>query len=114
MEREGKACGQVDIVFCSDSYLLSINRQFLGHDYFTDVITFPGDSGDKISGDIYISVDTVRDNARTYGQTARREMLRVMVHGILHLCGYGDKTPDEEKTMRDKEDFYLGFAPENQ
>ena len=120
--REGKLCGQVAMIFCSDATLLDMNRQFLEHDYFTDVITFDysvegtigsseGDSpaGDTIGGDIYISVDTVARNAAIYGATPAREMLRVVVHGVLHLCGYGDKTAAEEKKMRAKEDEYLAL-----
>ena len=191
-QREGKRCGQVAMIFCSDATLLDMNRQFLGHDYFTDVITFDysvgvadggaadntarnmvdtspattgntadhllsgnpaGDAiashirgaesgtiggtiysptgktdynptgstisakdhapnnpaGGTIGGDIYISVETVARNAALYGATPAREMLRVVVHGVLHLCGYGDKTAVEEKKMRAKEDEYLAL-----
>ena len=87
-----------------------MNIDFIGHDYFTDVITF--DYSDLkgegvVSGDIFIDVDTVKDNARIYGATPRREMLRVVVHGLLHLCGQKDKTPRAEKQMHRKEDYYL-------
>ncbi len=104
---EGKHCRSINIILCPDDYLLAINRQFLGHDYYTDVITFDYTEGTAIAGDIYISVDTVSRNAAEYGTTSRRELLRVMVHGVLHLCGYGDKTPGEERIMHAKEDLYL-------
>lgn len=106
---EGFALGQVTYIFCSAEKLLQMNRQFLGHDYYTDVITF--DYGDKhaktASGDIFIDVETVADNARIYGAAKRTEMLRVIVHGLLHLCGQKDKTPRTEAQMHRKEDKYL-------
>jgi len=100
---------ELNYIFCSDNYLKKINKQYLNHDYFTDIITFPTAApGDKnISGDIFISIDRVRDNAKTYGVKTNEELHRVMVHGLLHLCGYGDKTSSQEKIMRAKEDFYL-------
>ena len=100
---------ELNYIFCSDNYLKKINKQYLHHDYFTDIITFPTAApGDKnISGDIFISIDRVRDNAKTYGVKTNEELHRVMVHGLLHLCGYGDKTSSQEKIMRAKEDFYL-------
>ncbi|MDR2885438.1 MAG: rRNA maturation RNase YbeY [Rikenellaceae bacterium] len=107
VRREGKACGDIAIVFCSDAALLEMNHRFLGHDYFTDVITFDYTAGEVVGGDIYISVETVASNAAVFGTTPAREMLRVMVHGVLHLCGYKDKTAAEQKTMRAKEDGYL-------
>ena len=106
---EGYRLGEVNYIFCSAERLLEMNRQFLGHDYFTDIITFD-DSNLKegfIAGDIFIDVETVRDNARLYGATAHQEMLRVIVHGVLHLCGQKDKTPRAEKQMHRKEDKYL-------
>lgn len=100
---------ELNYIFCSDNYLKKINKQYLNHDYFTDIITFPTAApGDKnISGDIFISIDRIRDNAKTYGVKTNEELHRVMVHGLLHLCGYGDKTSSQEKIMRAKEDFYL-------
>lgn len=109
---EGYALGPVAYIFCSARRLLEMNRQYLGHDYFTDVITF--DYSDRkgeriVSGDIFIDVETVADNARRYGATPLQEMRRVVVHGVLHLCGQGDKTPRTAAQMRRKEDKYLKF-----
>lgn len=111
-EREGYRIGDISYIFCSSRRLLEINRQFLGHDYFTDVITF--DDSDRkgshtIAGEIYIDVDTVADNAVQFGATRLQEMRRVVVHGVLHLCGYKDKTPRAEKTMHRMEDKCLKF-----
>ena len=103
---------EVDYIFCSAERLLEMNRQYLGHDYFTDVITF--DYSDRrrtrtVAGDIFIDVETVADNARIYGATTLQEMRRVVVHGLLHLCGQRDKTPRTERQMHRKEDKYLRF-----
>jgi rRNA maturation RNase YbeY len=96
-------------IFCSDDYLLKINQDFLKHNYYTDIITFdlsePGTN--IISGDIYISVDTVRDNAQRFNTSIVRELHRVIFHGILHLCGYSDKTKAQQLIMREMEDKYL-------
>lgn len=106
---EGYVSGAVSYIFCSPERHLEINRQYLGHDYATDVITF--DYSDLpagvVSGDIFIDPATVRLNASSYGVTAREEMLRVLIHGVLHLCGYKDKTAAEQKLMRAKEDQCL-------
>ena len=106
---EGFAITEISYVFCSAQRLLEMNRRFLGHDYYTDVITF--DYSDRkagyVSGDIFIDVETVADNAAEYGATRREEMLRVVVHGLLHLCGQGDKTPRTNAQMHRKEDKYL-------
>jgi len=104
---EGKKLGDVNIIFCSDPYLLEINKQYLGHDYYTDVITFDYCENDIVSGDVFISVDTVRDNAAFYKAEFKDELSRVMVHGVLHLLGYDDHTEPDQKTMRSKEDYYL-------
>lgn len=106
---EGRETGDISVVFCSDDALLAINRQYLQHDYLTDIITFDYSEGTVISGDLMISIDTVRSNAATYGVSFREELMRVIIHGILHLCGYGDKTPAEEKQMRALENKYLGI-----
>ncbi|MFI3316958.1 MAG: rRNA maturation RNase YbeY [Rikenellaceae bacterium] len=108
--QEGYAMGQVNVIFCSSQRLLEINRQYLQHDYFTDIITF--DYSDLevekyISGDLFIDIETVEDNAHQYGATPLEEMHRILVHGVMHLCGQGDKTPPEAKAMRAKEDKYL-------
>lgn len=109
---EGYVLGDVSYIFCSSERLLEMNRQYLGHDYYTDVITF--DYSDRkgthiVSGDVFIDVETVADNARRYGATALQEMRRVVVHGVLHLCGQGDKTPRTNAQMHRKEDKYLKF-----
>lgn len=102
-----KKVGDVSVIFCSDEYLLNINKQYLSHDYFTDVITFDNSEGDELSGDIFISTDTVLSNSKIYNQEFISELHRVIVHGILHLLGYDDQTEDQSKVMRAKEDYYL-------
>ena len=106
-ESEHKKLKEISIIFCSDPYLLEINRQYLQHDYYTDIITFDYCEDPYISGDLFISVDTVRANAQTYKTLFEEELNRVMVHGVLHLCGYDDHTKEQQKTMRAKEDYYL-------
>lgn len=109
---EGYTLGQVSYIFCSSEVHRKMNIDFIGHDYFTDVITFDYSDlkGEKsVSGDIFIDVDTVKDNARIYGCTPLQEMRRVVVHGLLHLCGQKDKTPRAEKQMHRKEDKYLAI-----
>ncbi|MBR6760203.1 MAG: rRNA maturation RNase YbeY [Alistipes sp.] len=114
-EAEGYTLGDITYIFCSSQVHRKMNIDFVGHDYFTDIITF--DYSDRkgsgvVSGDIFIDVETVKDNARIYGATARQEMHRVVVHGVLHLCGQGDKTPRTEKQMHRKEDKYLALLDE--
>ena len=104
---ESRRVGELNFIFCSDDYLLDINSRFLNHDYYTDVITFDYSEDNRIAGDIFISVDTVRVNAEEYCQTFENELFRVMVHGVLHLCDYGDHSDEEKKQMRAKEDYYL-------
>ena len=104
---EQKRVGELSFIFCSDDYLLDINRRFLNHDYYTDVITFDYSENNRIGGDIFISIDTVRVNAEEYRQTFESELFRVMVHGVLHLCEYGDHSDEEKRLMREKEDYYL-------
>ena len=99
--------GEIAVIFCTDEALLDLNRSALNHDYYTDIITFDHCVGDVVSGDLYISVDRVKDNAKSLGQTLRQEVLRVCVHGVLHLCGQGDKSPEEATTMSKKEDQWL-------
>lgn len=97
----------MNYIFCSDKRILEINRQFLKHDYYTDIITFDLSESPKITAEIYISLDRVRDNAKTQATTLQSELHRVIFHGALHLCGYGDKTKEEVKIMRGKEEMYL-------
>lgn len=110
-EAEGKSVAEVNYIFCSDEDLRDINVQFLHHDYYTDIITFDYSEGGKLRGEVYISVERVAENARTHGVPSRHELCRVLLHGILHMAGYGDKTPEQEALMRQKEDFYLAKMP---
>jgi probable rRNA maturation factor len=104
---ENRTLSELAFIFCSDEYLLDINKRFLSHDYYTDVITFDYSESNYTSGDIFISVDRVSDNAKLANQTTENELHRVMVHGVLHLLGYKDKTSAEKSEMTSKEDFYL-------
>lgn len=105
---EGRSLESLNFIFCSDEELLQINRSYLNHDYYTDIITFEL-SGKKeaVVGEIYISIDRVRDNASTHGSSNSQELHRVIFHGVLHLCGYKDKSPADIKKMRAREDHYL-------
>ena len=104
---EGKSTGEITVIFCSDEHLLTMNQRYLDHDYYTDIITFDYSEEDEISGDLFISIDRVYDNADANGVVRENELKRVCVHGVLHLCGFGDKSDDEAKVMRLKEDYYL-------
>ena len=106
-ESEVRKLGDINVIFCSDNYILDVNMKYLGHDYFTDIITFDYCEGNKLVGDLFISIDSVRKNARDYGVEFEEELNRVMVHGILHLIGYDDHTEEQVKEMRGKEDYYL-------
>lgn len=106
---ELKTLGNVNIIFCSDNYILDVNMQYLQHDYFTDIITFDYCEGKTLSGDLFISIDSVRENSVFYGTEFRDELNRVIVHGILHLVGYDDHSDEDIKLMRSKEDYYLSF-----
>lgn len=103
-----KELNYISFVFCSDDYLLNINKEYLNHDYYTDIITFNYNEGNSLSGDIFISVDRVSENANEYsGGSFMNELCRVVVHGVLHLVGFNDKTIDEEMVMRNEEDRCL-------
>lgn len=107
-QREGRRLGGLSVVFCSDEHLLEMNRQFLQHDYYTDILTFElSEKRAPVEGELYISVDRVRENARQLGVSAKEEMLRVILHGALHLCGYKDKLKKDRLIMRQKEERYL-------
>ena len=108
-ESEVKKLGPLSIIFCSDNYILDINIKYLQHDYFTDIITFDYCEGDVVSGDLFISIDSVRENALHYGVRFEDELDRVMVHGLLHLIGYDDHTAEETALMRQKEDYYISI-----
>ncbi|CAM2804147.1 rRNA maturation RNase YbeY [Chryseobacterium flavum] len=104
---EGKKQGEINYIFCDDEYLLQINRDYLQHDYYTDIITFDYVKGKTISGEIFVSLQRISDNASTLSRDYEEELRRVLAHGILHLAGYKDKTEEEEKEMRRMEDLYL-------
>ena len=107
IENEGKKTGDITYIFCDDAYLLKINQDFLNHDYYTDIITFDYVKGKIIAGDIFVSLQRISENAHTQGKSFDNELKRVLAHGVLHLCGYKDKSETEQKQMREKEDFYL-------
>lgn len=106
-ESEVKVLGDVSIIFCSDNYILDVNLKYLQHDYYTDIITFDYCSGNRLSGDLFISIDSVRENAAYYGTEFQDELHRVIVHGLLHLVGYDDHTEEDIAVMRTKENYYL-------
>jgi probable rRNA maturation factor len=109
-KKEAKVLGELSYIFCTDEYLLEMNRQFLNHDTYTDIITFPlSGKGEPISSEIYISIDRVKQNAEEYQVSTYHELLRVVFHGALHLCGYKDKSTKDIKLMREKEDYYLSL-----
>lgn len=110
IKNENKYTGDITVIFCSDDYLLKINEQYLNHDYYTDIITFDYVENSVISGDLFISTDRVKENSAQLNVSFEKELYRVVLHGILHLTGYKDKTEDEKKVMRGKEDFYLAKA----
>jgi len=109
VKMEKKTLGHISINICSDEYLIKMNRTTLSHNYYTDIITFDFCEGSHISGDIYISRDRVKENAQTHAVTLKKEMSRVIIHGILHLCGYRDKSEADIRLMRDKENYYLSL-----
>ena len=104
---EMRRLGAVNIIFCSDNYILDVNMKYLQHDYFTDIITFDYCEKDVLSGDLFISIDSVRENAQFYGTEFADELNRVMVHGLLHLIGYDDHSEADIAVMRQKENYYL-------
>ena len=103
----GFSIGNINYIFCSDERELEVNREFLGHDYYTDVITFDYSTASTLNGDIFISLDTVRSNAEMVGTTFDQELLRILIHGVLHLTGQGDKTPESKAQMTAKEEHAL-------
>jgi probable rRNA maturation factor len=109
-KKEKTRLDQLQYIFCSDEYLLEINKQHLNHNYYTDIITFDlSETPDAVAGEIYISIDRIKDNAQTYKVTFKQELLRVIFHGALHLCGYKDKTQKDQALMRKAEDKYLQY-----
>ena len=103
----GFSVGNITYIFCSDERELAVNREFLGHDYYTDVITFDYSTASTLNGDIFISLDTVRSNAEMVGVQFEDELMRILIHGILHLTGQGDKTPETKAQMTEKEELAL-------
>ena len=109
---EEKKPGEINYIFSDDEYLLKINQDFLDHDYYTDIITFDQVRGKTISGEIFVSLQRIKDNASLISKNYEEEKKRVIAHGVLHLCGYKDKTEEQQKIMRAKEDFYLSLPTE--
>ena len=119
--KEKKKPGKINYIFCPDEYLLHINKTFLDHDTLTDIVTFPTEANDNpltskskqntINGEIYISIDRVKENAGNFNSELGQELRRVMIHGVLHLCGFGDKDPANAKKMRERENYYLDRFP---
>jgi len=110
----GLTVGEISIIFTNDCYILEINNKFLKHNFYTDIITFDYSSENKIEGDIFISIDTVLFNSQEYKTTFNDEILRVIIHGVLHLIGFKDKTEREKKEMRSKEDLALNYFSGNE
>ncbi|HOK99185.1 MAG TPA: rRNA maturation RNase YbeY [Bacteroidales bacterium] len=111
---EGCNIGNISVIFCDNHYIYQLNSAYLKHFYPTDVITFDYTEGKRLSGDIFIGLDVVNSNAKRLGVTFRDELLRVVLHGVLHLCGYKDKTVRQKMLMRAKEDYYLKMCCENE
>lgn len=111
INKENFQVGEIAYIFCSDAYLLDLNKEHLDHDTFTDIITFNYCEDDIVHSDIFISIDRVRENAELFKVSFDDELHRVMIHGVLHLVGYNDKTEQEQIQMRSKEDFYLSLCP---
>lgn len=109
----GKHVGHLTYLFCDDAYILDVNRQYLGHDYYTDIITFDYSNRNRVSGDMVISIDTVCSNSRLFAHSYQEELMRVVIHGVLHLCGINDKGPGEREIMERNENEALAMLPEN-
>ena len=109
VQQEDSAIEHLSFIFCSDNYLLGINRDFLQHDYYTDIITFGLGSKKLLNGEIYISIDRIRENAKTFKVPVQEELHRVIIHGVLHLLGYSDKSPKQKRQMTDKENWCLSL-----
>lgn len=109
---EYKTLGDLNIILCTDSFLSELNQKYLSHDTLTDVITFDFSENNVLSGEIYISIDRIKENASIFGNAVYNELHRIMIHGLLHLCGYHDKSKKEKEQMTRKEDHYLSIRPE--
>jgi len=112
IEAEQKQVGELNYIFCSDQYLLQINQEYLNHDTFTDIVTFNYVENNIISGDLFISIDRVKENSVKFKSSFSEELNRVLIHGVLHLIGYNDKSTKEAQEIRAKEDFYLTLLPD--
>lgn len=112
IKKEKRKFQSFNFIFCSDSYLIDLNKHYLQHNFYTDIITFDNsESVDLLSGDFYISIDRIKENSRIYSVPVRKELYRVIIHGVLHLIGYNDKTSVEAEVMKQKEDYYLSLLP---
>lgn len=109
ISEEGKFSGDLNFIIGGDEFIRKINSQFLNHDWFTDVLSFNYDNDEGVNGEIYISIDTVKRNALNYKVSYNDEILRVILHGVLHLCGYEDRTKEEKYVMHDREDFWMNI-----
>ena len=109
VHKEKKGVGSINYIFCDDAYLLKVNQEYLNHDTYTDIISFDYSENDKLAGDIFVSVESVRKNAKKYKISFDNELSRVLIHGILHFIGYNDKTEKEKVEMRKQEDYYLSL-----
>jgi rRNA maturation RNase YbeY len=107
VQLEDKECGPINLIFCDDEKILEVNKEYLAHDYYTDIITFDYSLNQIISGDLFISIDRVKENADMFSKSFENELMRVVFHGVLHLCGYNDKSEEDILVMRSKEDYYL-------
>lgn len=107
IKSENYELGEITVVFCNDEYLLEMNRTYLNHDYYTDIITFDYSEDIIISGDLFVSIDRIIENSSSFDVSFNHELSRVIYHGVLHLCGYKDKSEEEIKAMRGKENYYL-------
>ena len=108
-KKESRKVGDITFIFCDDTYLHKINLEFLDHDTYTDVVTFDYSIGNELISEIYISTERVKENAKKYRETFQNEIRRVIIHGVLHLCGYTDKLTEDKRIMRDKENHYLSL-----
>ena len=107
LEKEGFIGKEINVIFCTDEYLLALNEKFLKHDYYTDIITFDNSHNNLITGELYISMERIEENAKKFNVTLIKELYRVIIHGVLHLAGYKDKDSVEKQLMTGKEDYYL-------
>ena len=113
ISEEKNISGDLNFILTNDNHLLKINKEFLKHNYYTDVISFDNTGDSELAHEIYISIDTVKKNSINYNVSYKEELIRVMIHGVLHLCGYEDRSNDEKEKMREREDYWLNIMPEN-